>query len=197
MRIYLAGPDVFRPDAIEHGERLKSLCVQYGHEGLYPMDNKLPSHLKGREAAEWIYGADLAQLDKADVIIANVIPFRGPSCDVGTAVEIGYAVAQGKPVYLYSRDLTTYNDKVDYLHGADETGYFVDNMIVEGFGLVDNLMVVCTASGVHLEVEGCLAQLNHEIKSFGAEVFEFMCRKKTEPVEVESAANDNVSEDLE
>ncbi len=38
-KIYLAGPDVFLPNAIEEGERLKALCEEYGYEGLFPMDN--------------------------------------------------------------------------------------------------------------------------------------------------------------
>src|SRR3990167_8297510 len=109
MKIYLAGPDVFRPDAIEHGERLKALCAKYGHEGLYPMDNKLPPGLSPTVSAHWIYNADLRQLDEANVVIANISSFRGPSCDVGTAVEIGYAVAQSKFVYAYTNTPEPYD----------------------------------------------------------------------------------------
>jgi nucleoside 2-deoxyribosyltransferase len=36
-RIYLAGPDVFLPDAIEAGKRKKVLCQKYGFEGVYPL----------------------------------------------------------------------------------------------------------------------------------------------------------------
>lgn len=38
-KIYLAGPDVFLPNAIEEGKRLKALCKEYGYEGFFPMDN--------------------------------------------------------------------------------------------------------------------------------------------------------------
>jgi nucleoside 2-deoxyribosyltransferase len=35
-RVYLAGFDVFRLDAIEHGARLVAACAEFGFEGLYP-----------------------------------------------------------------------------------------------------------------------------------------------------------------
>ena len=36
------------------------------------------------------------------LLIANLTPFRGPSADVGTAYEIGFARALKLPVYAYS-----------------------------------------------------------------------------------------------
>src|SRR5262249_39555724 len=53
-QIYLAGFDVFRPDAAEHGEHLKALCIERGLTGLYPSDSGLPSGLSARVAARWI-----------------------------------------------------------------------------------------------------------------------------------------------
>ena len=32
-KLYLAGPEVFRPDAIEYARTQRSLCVQYGFVG--------------------------------------------------------------------------------------------------------------------------------------------------------------------
>ena len=40
-KIYLAGFDVFRKDAVERGIILKNLCEKYGYEGLYPLDNEV------------------------------------------------------------------------------------------------------------------------------------------------------------
>ena len=37
-RVYLAGFDVFRRDAREHGARLVAWCEEYGFEGVYPLD---------------------------------------------------------------------------------------------------------------------------------------------------------------
>ena len=38
LRIYLAGFDVFLPDAVAHGEPLKALCCAFGFDGQYPLD---------------------------------------------------------------------------------------------------------------------------------------------------------------
>ncbi|HJW77212.1 MAG TPA: nucleoside 2-deoxyribosyltransferase, partial [Beijerinckiaceae bacterium] len=37
-KLYLAGPEVFLPEAIEIGRIKKDLCARYGIEGLYPFD---------------------------------------------------------------------------------------------------------------------------------------------------------------
>ncbi|MBF3251460.1 hypothetical protein HKW75_19835, partial [Pseudomonas aeruginosa] len=52
--IYLAGPDVFRPDAEAHGETLKALCAEFGFVGLYPLDHALPADIRepAAQAAE-------------------------------------------------------------------------------------------------------------------------------------------------
>ena len=39
MKIYLAGPDVFLPDAVEIGRRKAAICARHGLTGLYPLDN--------------------------------------------------------------------------------------------------------------------------------------------------------------
>ena len=37
-------------------------------------------------------------------MLANLEPFRGSEPDSGTAFEVGYALALGKPVYAYLSD---------------------------------------------------------------------------------------------
>ena len=39
MKIYLAGPDVFLPDAVEIGRRKAAIRARHGLIGLYPLDN--------------------------------------------------------------------------------------------------------------------------------------------------------------
>ena len=39
MNIYLAGPDVFLPDAIEVGRRKIEICARHGVTGVYPLDS--------------------------------------------------------------------------------------------------------------------------------------------------------------
>lgn len=41
LRLYLAGPDVFRPQPAAHGEVLKTMCAEYGFVGLYPSTTSL------------------------------------------------------------------------------------------------------------------------------------------------------------
>ena len=45
-RVYLAGPDVFLPDALAVGEAKKRLCADHGLEGVFPLDNPI-DHLDG------------------------------------------------------------------------------------------------------------------------------------------------------
>ena len=40
-RIYLAGPEVFLPDALEVGARKAALCGAHGLEGVFPLDASL------------------------------------------------------------------------------------------------------------------------------------------------------------
>src|SRR5665811_917591 len=76
MKIYLAGPDVFLPDAIEVGRRKVEICVRHGLTGLYPLDNA--ADLSADDASLAIFKGNQAMMDAADTIIANLTPFRGP-----------------------------------------------------------------------------------------------------------------------
>jgi hypothetical protein len=39
-----------------------------------------------------------------DAVILNLTPFRGPSADVGSAYEMGFMRALGRPIFAYSND---------------------------------------------------------------------------------------------
>jgi nucleoside 2-deoxyribosyltransferase len=149
LRIYLAGPGVFRPDALEHGERLKALCTEFGFIGLYPLDKQVPSGIvTPREQAAWIYRANLELLDQADAVLADLNFFRGGEPDSGTSFEVGYAVAQGKPVYGYLDREGSYAERLQRqhpqlcgLHGVDCNG-----LQLEAFDLPLNLMLAVPAT---------------------------------------------------
>ena len=51
-------------------------------------------------------------MDGVDLVIANMTPFRGPSMDVGTAVELGYSFARGLPVFGYTNIVDDYEARV-------------------------------------------------------------------------------------
>jgi len=152
MKIYLAGPDVFLPDAIEIGRRKAEICSRHGMSGLYPLDNTVD--LSAADASLAIFKGNEAMMDAADAIIANLTPFRGPSADAGTVYELGYAAGRGKFCLAYSNDPTPYRDRVarsyDLRTSAD--GRLVDpqGLTVEDFGWPDNLMMIHA-----LDLHGC------------------------------------------
>src|SRR5260370_31687636 len=101
-RVYLAGPDVFLPDAVDIGRRKVELCKRHGLIGLYPLDNSVD--LAAKDASLQIFRGNEAMMIEADAIIANLTPFRGPGADAGTVYELGYMAGHGKPRLCYSHD---------------------------------------------------------------------------------------------
>ncbi len=137
LSIYLAGPDVFWPNAAELGAAKKQLCQQYGFIGHFPLDNEIDlSELSPFNAGLTIYQANIGLMNQSDMIIANMTPFRGPSMDVGTAFEMGYMSAQNKPVWGYSLDGRAYSDRIEG-DTCDAGGFSI-----ESFAMADNLMMV-------------------------------------------------------
>ena len=72
-RIYLAGPDVFLPDAVAMGEAKKRLCAARGLAGAFPLDNALDlSGLSPKDAGLLISKKNEELMRSCDAIIANV-----------------------------------------------------------------------------------------------------------------------------
>ena len=136
-QLYLAGPDVFRPDARALASRKKALCRAHGFDGLDPLDNPLPQHVDKQDAAMTIFQANMALMGRADAIVANLTPFRGPSADPGTVFELAWILGQGRPAFGYSTSATPYSARTLAMFGGpDPSG---DE--IEDFGLHDNLMI--------------------------------------------------------
>jgi nucleoside 2-deoxyribosyltransferase len=173
MKIYLAGPDVFLPDAIEIGRRKAEICANHGVSGLYPLDNAVD--LAAGDASLVIFKGNEAMMDAADAIIANLTPFRGPSADAGTVYELGYAAGRGKFCLAYSNDPTPYRDRVarmcDVTTSANGRLIDPEGLTVEDFGWPDNLMMIHA-----LDLHGCPlvtprrlpADIWHDLTSFEA-----------------------------
>jgi nucleoside 2-deoxyribosyltransferase len=132
-KVYLAGPDVFLPDAQERGNQKKALCAQYGFQGVFPLDAGPVGAEAARDAAFAVFEICVAMMHDCQLAIANLTPFRGVSMDVGTAVEIGYMAAIGKPVFGYTNVIESYKDRV-------EAAGMALGWVVEDYGLFDNLM---------------------------------------------------------
>jgi nucleoside 2-deoxyribosyltransferase len=148
--IYLAGPDVFRPDAAACFERMERLCARLGLVGLRPSDGGLSDGLGGTGAqiAQRIYEGNVALIRRCDALVANLQPFRGDvEPDSGTVFEVGMAIALGKPVAAYLPNPTMpYAERVcrHFPTHVDAAGVLRDDahgLLVEGFGEPLNLML--------------------------------------------------------
>lgn len=147
-RIYLAGPDVFLAEALVLAERKKALCAAYGFEGVFPLDKSLDlTGLSPRQKGLAIALGNERVMDGCDLVIAHMTPFRGPGMDGGTAFEMGYMRAQGKPVLGYSNVAAPYAERVRLFHAgrlrprASGVLEDPDGLEVESFDLLDNLMM--------------------------------------------------------
>jgi nucleoside 2-deoxyribosyltransferase len=150
MKVYLAGPDVFLPDALEIRRIKLKLCARHGLTGLYPLDN--PIDVAGRDSLSIFHGNE-AMMIEADAIIANLTPFRGPGTDAGTAYELGYMAGRGKLCLGYTNDPSSYADRVrQFTEVNSRQGRLVDatGLMVEDFALSDNLMMIHA-----LDLHGC------------------------------------------
>lgn len=157
MKIYLAGPDVFRPDALQWARSARCLLAAAGHRALIPLDNE-------ETTAEDIYRANVALIGEADAVLANLDPFRGREPDSGTCFEIGYAVALGKPVVGYLGDGRPQLAKLSAHYGGHlqrREGRPVDpqGMTIEDFALPVNLMLGVSCRIVEGDLRRALAEL--------------------------------------
>jgi len=144
LKVYLAGPDVFFPDAIAIGDRKKTLCEAYGFIGLFPFDSEAENTSPGERVDHLIYHENLVMIRSVDLGIFNLTPFRGISADPGTVFELGMMIGLGKPAFGYSNESGDLLDRmrqkglVEFKNNAwcDHNG-----MKVEDFGNADNLMI--------------------------------------------------------
>jgi nucleoside 2-deoxyribosyltransferase len=101
----------------------------------------------------------MAHMAHCQILLADMTPFRGPSMDVGTAFEMGFAKARGMAVFSYSDVLGPYNGRVP-AGQSDPTlpPRDRDGLLIEEFGLQDNLMVAlsCDDGMTHPSLEAAL-----------------------------------------
>ncbi|MHB1428359.1 MAG: nucleoside 2-deoxyribosyltransferase [Rhodocyclaceae bacterium] len=153
MKIYLAGPDVFRPDVLEWAASARAICRRHGCEPLLPIDH-------GETAPDRIFQANLELIRQAQAVVANLNPFRGAEPDSGTCFELGYAVALGKQVCGYVERGETLLARVNRIEQAAPARTHDDRgMAIEDFGLPLNLMLAVPALIVAGSLDDCLGQL--------------------------------------
>ena len=173
-KLYLAGPEIMLPNAEEVARKQKTLCERYGFIGLHPMDNNTNLRESSMKTATKIYKGDVRQVRKCDIVVANCNSFRGALVDDGTAYELGYGNALGKPSYGYVSDADSYVLRVMkrypcYIPGGskinvDKDGYW----LLDDFGTKINLMMQCgmVVNGGRLVIgdfECCLRTVRYDL----------------------------------
>jgi nucleoside 2-deoxyribosyltransferase len=152
-KVYLAGPEVFYPDGESITQAKRELTRRYGFEpNIWSGDRDWP---EGKfEIGVFIARGNETVMSDSDFIIANMTPFRGISTDVGTAYEIGFMCAQGKPAFGYTNDGRFYGQRaVDDHYGGDVApdargvNRAPDGQMVEDHTMSDNLML---DGGIHM-----------------------------------------------
>jgi len=157
MKIYLAGPDIFRPDVEEWIASARDLCRQHGFEALTPFDHNESEPKK-------ILEGNLELIRKAQIVVANLNPFRGFEPDSGTAFEMGYALALGKKVWGYVESNEPLLERIRRSEGCSQDAKRDCNgMAIEDFGLPVNLMLALTANLVEGNLADCLSAIRPRI----------------------------------
>ena len=143
-RIYLAGPEVFLPDAMAMGARKAALCAAHGLEGIFPLDAQLDlSGLAKPEQARRISAANEGLIRSCAGLIANLTPFRGVSMDSGTAFEVGFMRALRRPVLGYTNVVADYRARAEVYRSAPPPLPDFDHpeADIEDFDGAENLMI--------------------------------------------------------
>ncbi len=131
-------------------------CKQFGFEGLFPLDATLQATSRTR-LAQQIFTANIQLIQQADLLMANLNPFRGFEPDSGTCFEIGYAHALGKPIWAYASDTRPLLERLRTAQALpahathDQQGWTVEN-----FSLSQNLMLACSVTLVQGDAQDCL-----------------------------------------
>lgn len=154
MRVYLAGPEVFLPDAAAILAAKADLARGHGFDPVTPLDNELPAAADRLALGMSIYRANVALMDGCNAIVANLTPFRGIGADPGTCFELGYMTARGARIAAYSNDPRGHFERLQtgFYGGAarpDRTGEHrgPDGLSLENFDMFDNLMLHGAAAG--------------------------------------------------
>ena len=125
MRINQAGP-LFTAAEIRWHKDFKKQLADAGYVVQWPGDFFTQQEIDalGADAAKVIMERDRAAIDDCDVVVALL---DGVQVDDGTAWEIGYAYAKGKPVAGIRTDF----------RNAGDTDHGQVNALIEGSGIED------------------------------------------------------------
>ena len=146
-RVYLAGPEVFLPNAREVLDQKIALTKAVGLIPVAPGDLVIPEFPTKKQKGLAIGVHDEALMRSADAMIANLTPFRGMHADTGTCFELGFMCASGKPAFAYTNEARGHFERTaahyDGKIARDASGrpWGPDGLAVEDFDMIDNLMM--------------------------------------------------------
>lgn len=109
MKVYLAGP-LFSHAELEYNRKLRDLLLKKDFSVFLPQEDaedKTEEHEKQNQ--ECIFKKCVGGVDGSDLIVAVL---DGVDVDSGTAWEIGYAYAKGKPVIGLRTDFRDLSDGI-------------------------------------------------------------------------------------
>ncbi len=99
--VYLAAP-LFSEAERDFNRKLRDEIKNAGFSVFLPQEDS--NNVKGEKRQEIIFNKNLKAIENSDIIVAVV---DGIDVDSGTAWEIGYASAKGKPVIGLRTDFRT------------------------------------------------------------------------------------------
>ena len=145
--IYLSGPERYDLDAKEKYEVMKKICLHHNIIPLTPVDllktNDSMSNLDPYRRAADELGQFADQVQKCDILLANLNDFRGWEPGNDTSFECGMAFQLGKKLYGYMDDTTRMIDRIP--NCGKESGYKDEcGNNVENFNYPINLMFSCS-----------------------------------------------------
>lgn len=100
--VYLAAP-LFSEAECDFNRKLKSELNSFGFDVFLPQEDSNNVHDR-TDRQKIIFNKNLAGIEKSDILVAVI---DGADVDSGTAWEIGYAFAKGKPVIGLRTDFRT------------------------------------------------------------------------------------------
>lgn len=114
-KVYLASP-FFNDIEIERVDKVKAVLDKLGLDVFSPKEHQNPEYEFGsREWRAVTFKNDVDHIDWCDIVVAIIS--QGNYDDSGTAWELGYAYATGKPVVLVNLTGETINLMIaDSLH---------------------------------------------------------------------------------
>jgi nucleoside 2-deoxyribosyltransferase len=172
--VYLAGPMVFDPDPEWWFGIMKDICTKHGLVGVSPLDNQigLEGMSPNNDLVREIVRSDIALMHRLEAGVFCLDGFRrGPEMDSGTAFEIGYMCALGKPIAGWTQDPRSYPSRVEaFFHDVFKESKLVPTEAGEQGGTSGTLR---DPDGILVHSEGCFqnAMTQVGIELGGGQVF--------------------------